>query len=269
MPERSRRKRAGRARLLGRRRASAIADRLGTALRAARLRAGLTQAAVAEEAGMTQGWVSEAERGQGASGSVETWASLAASVGLQLAAFFETAPGAAPPRDLQHLRRQKVAVEVSAPGGWSAHPEFQLRAADGSHRFVDVLLERTLLAREVLVVEIVDLLADIGDDMRGLERKVDAVRELRPDARVAGLLIIRATNRNRAVVRELGALLGSRFSSGPAWLRALKTNAPLPAGDGILWSASQSGELGSVRLARPAPQRLRRLPPRGTGGSGT
>src|SRR5437763_1926516 len=100
MAQRSRRRWAGRAQLVSRRRATAIAVRLGTALRAVRITAGLTQEQVGAEAGVSQGWISEAERGLGASGSVETWASLSAAVGMQLAAFLETAPGASPPRDI-------------------------------------------------------------------------------------------------------------------------------------------------------------------------
>jgi hypothetical protein len=94
---------------------------------------------------------------------------------------------------------------------------------------------------------------------------------------VAGLLIVRATNRNRAVVRDLGHLLAARFSSGPAWLRALTTASPIPPGDGLLWSASESGALSAARGdrraqgrdPRPAPPRWRRPRPRGTAGSGT
>ena len=252
MPDRSRRTRAGRARLLGRRRGSAVAERLGAALRSGRLRAGLTQAALGTEVGVTQGWVSEAEHGLGASGSIETWAALAAGIGLQLAAFFELAPGASPPRDLQHLRRQQIVIDVARRGGWQGRPEFGIQAADGSQRFIDVLLERSTPTAEILVVEVVDLLVDLGEDMRGLERKVVAVRSLFPGRRVAGLLIIRATNRNRSLVREFGSLLASRFTWGPQWLRALGDVAPLPAGDGVLWSASQTGALSAMRLAAPA-----------------
>jgi hypothetical protein len=45
-----------------------------------------------------------------------------------------------------------------------------------------VLLDRDR-TNETVVVEIVDLFADIGEDRRGLERKVGAVRRQRPDRR--------------------------------------------------------------------------------------
>ena len=153
MAERSRRKRAGRARLVGRRRASAIASRLGGALRASRLVAGLTQAQVGADAGVSQGWVSEAELGEGASGSIEAWASLAAATGMQMAAFLEAAPGATPPRDLQHIRRQQSVVARGVKGGWTATPEYAVDTGNGAQRFIDVFLDRQV-TREALVVEI-------------------------------------------------------------------------------------------------------------------
>ena len=252
MPDRHRR-RAAPARIRGRRRASELADRLGTALRAARLQAGLTQRAVADLAGVSQGWLSEAERGLGAKGSVETWASLAAALGRQFAAFIELAPGATPPRDSEHLRRQQVVIETAAPGGWRGRPEVAIRTADGVNRSIDVVLERPD-AREMAVVEVVDLLTDVGDALRGLERKVNAVRANSPGATVRGLLVVRATARNRALVAEFGALLRARFpGSGAAWLAALTDpSRPIPSGDGLIWSAVRDGRLFESRLgAKP------------------
>lgn len=270
MPERSRRRRAGRARLIGRRRSSTLADRLGTALKNGRLAAGLTQQELADEVGVTQGWVSEAERGLGASGSIETWASLAAGVGLQLAAFLELAPGATPPRDMEHLRRQQAAMELAGPGGWTARPEVTISTADGVQRFIDVLLERR---HEIVVIEIVNLIADFGGDLRGLERKIAAVSQQRPGLPVRGLLIVRATHRNRVVIRELSAMIHARFPASPAaWLRALASGAPMPDADGFLWSESRSAGLRAPRLARgarPAPRQSRRPPRPERAGSGT
>jgi transcriptional regulator with XRE-family HTH domain len=233
--------------MAGRRRAAGLAARLGTALRDARLRLGLSQRVVAERAGVSQSFVSQAERGLGGDGSVETWSSLAAAVGLQLASYLELAPGATAPRDIQHLGRQQEVVRMGAAGSWTGQPEFRVRTADGVDRFIDVLLDRAT-RREAVVVEIVDWIADLGEDLRGLQRKVDAIRAMRPGWRVAGLLVIRATARNRAVVRGLSDLLGSRFTSGAAWLRALRTDAALPEGDGILWAGSQSVRLSAIQL---------------------
>ncbi|MBM4409407.1 MAG: helix-turn-helix transcriptional regulator, partial [Chloroflexi bacterium] len=193
MPDRSRR-RAAPARTRGRRRASQLADRLGAAIRAARLRAGWTQRQLGERAGVSQGWLSEAERGLAPDATVETWAALGAALYLQLAAFFELAPGATPPRDVEHLRRQQVVITTGAGGGWAGRPETAVVTADGANRSIDVLLERPAAPAsghlEIVVVEIVDLFTDLGEDLRGLERKVEAVRSLRPTATVRGLLVV-------------------------------------------------------------------------------
>ena len=67
---------------------------------------GITQQEAADAAGISQTRCSELERGLGANASLVTWAVAAAAVGEQLVGFLERAPGAAPPRDIEHLRRQ-------------------------------------------------------------------------------------------------------------------------------------------------------------------
>ncbi len=104
-------------------------------------------------------------------------------------------------------------IRLAADGGWHARLEHAVTTADGTQRFVDVLLERPATA-EVLVVEVVNLFADVGADLRGLDRKIEAVRLLRPNRRVAGLLIVRATARNRTVVGGLVNLFAARFGWG-------------------------------------------------------
>lgn len=203
---------------------------------------------------MSQGWLSEAERGLAPDATVETWAALGAALHLQLAAFFELAPGATPPRDVEHLRRQQVVITTGAGGGWAGRPETAVVTADGANRSIDVLLDRPAAPAsghlEIVVVEIVDLFTDLGEDLRGLERKVEAVRSLRPTATVRGLLVVRATARNRALVAELGPLFAARFpGSGRKWLDCLdRRGTPLPESDGLVWSAVRDGRLAAPRL---------------------
>ena len=201
---------------------------------------------------MSQSWYSQAERGLGAKGSLETWASLAAALARQLAAFLELTPGATPPRDAEHLLRQQVVIATAGPGAWAGRPEAAVRTDDGVSRSIDVLLERAVRA-EIAVVEVVDLLTDIGEALRGLERKVAAIRAASPGSTVRGLLVLRATARNRAVVAQFAPLLRARFpASSTSWLAALTNPArPMPDADGLLWSAVRDGRLFAVRL-RPS-----------------
>ena len=124
--------------------------------------------------------------------------------------------------------------------------------ADGVQRFPDVILDRDA-TNETVVVEVVDLFADVGEDLRGLERKVEAVRRLRPGRHVAGLLLVRATKRNRELVHEFRDLFRARFTSGAAWIRALRGTDRLPPGDGILWSGAVEPTISSVNLGRDHP----------------
>ena len=111
-------------------------------------------------------------------------------------------PGADLPRDIEHLRRQNLVVATAQAGGWTAIPEATLDEGRWS-RSIDVLLSRAA-RREAAVVEIWDLLLDGGEAMRGLAAKVQALRaQLDPAWRVQGLLLVRGTHRNRALVREL------------------------------------------------------------------
>jgi hypothetical protein len=84
-------------------------------------------------------------------------------------------------------------------------------------RSIDVQLERAA-RREIAVVELVDLIADAGQDMRGLSDKAAAVRRTRPGYRVAGLLAVRATRRNRTLVTELAPLIDARFPASSSGL---------------------------------------------------
>jgi transcriptional regulator with XRE-family HTH domain len=179
----------------------------------------MTQAQLAARAGVSQREVSRLERGRGAGTGVDVWAACGAAVDLQIAAFFEQAPAASLPRDIEHLRRQNLVVSVSVAGGWTAVPEARIDPGRWS-RSIDVLLERAI-RREVAVIEIWDLLLDGGEAMRGLEGKVQAMRErLGAEWAAQGLLVVRGTHRNRVLIRELGAPFAARYpSSSGAWLR--------------------------------------------------
>lgn len=248
MPDRHRR-RAGTHRRRGRERAIQVARRIGVGLRDARRRAGLRQVDIAERAGISQSFCSRLERGLVTSVSLETLAACAEAVGHQLAAFLELAPGATPPRDIEHLRRQRLVIETATGGGWRAIPEAALPDDGPRPRSIDVLLRRPT-RRETAVVEIVDYLADVGDAIRNLEAKELAIANREPGGTVAGLLLVRRTRRNRQVVSDLHPLFAARYP-GPssAWLRALRDpTAPMPGATGFAWTSVQGDRLIAARL---------------------
>ena len=116
-------------------------------------------------------------------------------------------------------------------------------------RSVDVLLERAV-AREIAVVEIVDLITDAGAIFRGHADKLNAIRrEADAEWAVAGLLVVRGTVRNRSLVRELRGVIEARYpASSIAWIAALRRpEAPMPRMDGIAWTGARNP---AVRAAR-------------------
>jgi transcriptional regulator with XRE-family HTH domain len=254
-------RRAGATVAVGQARARSLASRLGTGLREMRLRAGLRQADVAERARLSQSLVSRLERGRGADTSIETWAIVAAAIGEQLAAFLERIPGADPPRDLEHLRRQRLVIEVSSPGGWIARPERSIDEAAVRSRAIDVVLLRPE-HREAVAVEVWDLVTDAGSAMRSLGDKIHGLdrqlaREYGPDPRwsVRGLWVVRGTNRNRRLVAEFRSVFAARFPASSAeWLRALgDPTTPMPGQDGLCWTDVSGTRLLAWRWSRYGP----------------
>lgn len=227
-----------------------LARRIGTGLKDAPLALRLRQLDAAEQAGITQAHWSRLERGLEPGASLATLAACAAAVRTRLAAFIEAQPGADLPRDIEHLRRQQAIVTLARTGGWEATPEAAIPGSGPRPRSIDVLLLR-LARREAAVVEVWDLMLDVGDAMGGLEAKVLATRDrLGEGWRVEGLLIIRATRRNRRLVTHLKALFAARYPApSRAWLRALTSpEAPMPDGPGFAWTASDDGRLFTARL---------------------
>jgi transcriptional regulator with XRE-family HTH domain len=254
MRERRTRTRTSRESAAGAARAGYLEQRLGIGLRERRLVLRMTQKALGARVGLSQSEICRLEQGHGATASLGTWAACAAGVGLQLAAFLEFAASADLPRDMEHLRRQNLVIAMAAPGGWAGSPEWLLPGDGPRPRSIDVLLTRAV-RREAAVVEIWDLILDGGHAMRSLEAKVRAVRErLGEGWEVQGLLVVRATRRNRGLVRELGALFAARYpASSQTWLRALANpTRPMPTESGVAWTDVRGERLFAARLGQRA-----------------
>lgn len=249
MPDR-RLRRAGTARIEGRARSQELARRAGIAFRDRRRALGLTQREAGARAGVSQAFWSLLECGGATSASLETLAACAAAVDGQWSAFLEAAPGSQVPRDIAHLRGQQTIIAFAARGGWRARPEHPIDPWAHRSRSIDVFLERPA-AREIAVVELIDLLADGGDAMRGLADKVAAVRRTTtPDTRVSGLLVLRATRRNRALLNELRAVIEARFpAASAAWISAIsEPGRSMPVEDGFAWASVDGTRLFPARL---------------------
>jgi hypothetical protein len=254
--------RASAAQRRARRRSEELAGRLGSGLREARQGSRRLQREASAEAGISQPRFSELERGLGASGSLAAWTAAAEALGYQQVAFLEHVPGAALPRDYEHLKRQQLVVRVPIGGGCQPMPESPIDPSAIRSRSIDIYLTRTS-RREAAVVEIWDWFTDVGAAMRGLDGKIAAVqRSLALDEggrdaprSIGGLWVVRGTRPNRQLVRELGDLFATKFrGNSRAGLACLASSAAaMPALPGFLWTDVGGNRLMEARLGRGGP----------------
>jgi hypothetical protein len=172
----------------------------------------------------------------------------------------EKAPGAAPPRDIEHLRRQAGLIDSASEGGWEAFPELAIDRGVVRSRSIDIVLLRRA-KREAVIAEIWDWFDDVGAALRSIDGKRDALGaylarlETDPtgDASIVGcLFVVRRTRRNEHLISELRPLFAARFTaSAVMWLRALThSETSLPSGDGLLWATRSM-------VLQPSPLRVR------------
>ena len=242
------------------RRSDELAGKLGRMLKDARLRRGLTQAAASAIAGLSSSTWSWLESGRDGRGTLATWNRAAMAVGSSLHAFLEAATAADQPRDAVHLRNQELIMRTAAPGGWRALPEEQIDREARTSRAADVLLDRrsALQLREYALIEVWDWFDDVGAAQRNWDRRLDAVERYaiarmvgdQPLPRVAGCWVVRATQRNRRLVREHRHFFRARFpGSGSVWLAALTSpEASMPDKAALLWVSVKGDRLFPARL---------------------
>jgi transcriptional regulator with XRE-family HTH domain len=245
----------------GRARAELLSTRLGMALKEARLLTATTQHEVAHRAGLSQARLSELERGDGSTASLETWSLLVAAAGEQIVAFLEHAPGADRPRDMEHLRRQNAVVNIARNGGWTALP---------SSRSIRRRSDRGLLMSLSSGGSRTKRLSSRSGtgSMMSAPASADSMRSRTPWLLVspqalrtagcgasevcsscAGRAAIGASSTSCAAFR--GPLFAARFpGSSVGWLRAFgEPTHAMPAADGLLWT-DRTGALAASRLVQ-------------------
>lgn len=235
-----------------------LAGRLGAALKDARKLAGLSQAAAARRAGISQATWSSLEVDRDARYTLATWDRAAHAVGTALSAYLPQASAADQPRDAVHLRNEELVLRTARPGGWRGAPEQALDRELTRSRHGDVVLSRQRAAlMEWCLVEVVDWVADVGESVRDFGRRLAAldryaVARMRGDAvpHSGGIWLLRATRRNRDLVNEHRHFFRGRFpGSARAWLASLTdTMTPLPNEPALLWVDVKGTRIFAVRL---------------------
>ncbi len=250
--------------------AEAIANALGKALREARRRAGLSQAETGRRCALAQTAVSRMERGTATSMSLRSWTRVAHVLGADLHAYLAHSSSADAPRDSVHLRTQELVARTAETGAWRSIPEFALDDAARGTRSLDLWLERQHVPGErieVAVIEVMDWFEDVGARFRDWDRRLGRARQLAIATRtleydndpvlpsVSGCWVVRATTRNRQLIREHATLFEARFpGSGRRWLDAFTGSATMPVEPAIIWVSVHGKRLfPRQRTVRGAP----------------
>lgn len=224
---------------------------------------------------MSRGRWGDLEAGRDTGATVGTLARAAAAVGGSLDAFVRQTSAADQPRDAVHLKHQELIIRLGIGGAWRALPEEAIDRDIRTSRWADVLLTRKGVGHDgddYAFWDIWDWFEDVGGPVRDFARRIDAVdryataRIRGGDAalpKVGGVFVVRATQRNRALVAEHRHFFGSRFpGSGNAWLAALTDpGAPMPAEPALVWVTVTGDRLFPSRLGdgdRLFPSRLGR-----------
>jgi len=240
------------------RHAADLSKRLGKSLREARSRAGLTQAAAAARAGISQGGWSRLEIDADPRFTLATWDRAAFAVGTSLNAYMPEVSGADGPRDAVQLKAQELVIATAKAGGWHGLAEQPIDRDARTSRFADVILQRPRhRPSEVALIEIIDWFDDVGAPMRDWPRRLEAVERQaianmvadQSLPKVCGCWIVRATRRNRQLIGEHSNLFRNRFpGSGRAWLASIGDPArPMPAEAAVLWVGLNGERLCPVR----------------------
>jgi transcriptional regulator with XRE-family HTH domain len=193
---------------------------LATELREARLAAGISQDHVGRVAGLNQSMISRVERGRVASAGVDVLARHCAALGLRLS--LRVYPDGDAVRDAAQLRLLgRLRAEVHGSCGWRTEVPV---AGAGDLRAWDAVLS----GPGTVAVDAETRLHDIQHVQRRSELKW---RDSGLDRLV---LLVAATNHNRAVIREHREALRSTFPADTAEVMAALRRGRLPPRNGIV-----------------------------------
>lgn len=241
----------------GAREATRIAATLGGDLKRTRRGRRLTQRALGYRVGLSQGRISELERGEGASAPLDTWIALGLALDRPLAVSFSRDVEPEMTRDAGHLLAQELVLRVARTLGRHADFELPTRPTDPA-RTTDVVL-RDDAARAVILVEIWNRLDDLGSAVRSTNRKHADAQALAVLAggdapyRVASCWLLVDTIANRRLLARYPEIFASRFrGSSLGWVRCLVEGAEPPRDPGLVWIDTRAERITAVRHRRHA-----------------
>jgi len=227
-----------------------LAD-LGGQLRASRLRRRRTQQELADNAGISRSTVSDMERGWGGGRTLDAWQRLALAAGTPLIVKLQRDP-LDEPADAGHLAMQELILRLGRRVGFATAFELATRPSE-PWRSTDVGL-RNDRRRWLWLIECWNSIGDIGVGARSSARKAAEAEALavafggEEPYRVATCWVVRASRRNRELVRRYPEIFASRFpGSSRQWVEALTAGADPPDEPGLIWCDIDASRLFAWR----------------------
>jgi transcriptional regulator with XRE-family HTH domain len=214
---------------------------VGSAVREARNRRHLTQAALGERAGVGRMSISRAERGLGGGLTLDAWQRIAIALGITLRVQLQRDPQQEP-QDAGHLGMQELVLRLARRHGYLRAVELPTKP-DDPWRSIDVALADDR-RRRLIVVECWNGIGDIGASVRSSTRKATEAEGLaalrwgeRPHTTHL-VWVVRATARNRQLLARYPEVFAARFpGSSAAWAQALNDGTDPPRGPGLVWAS--------------------------------
>ena len=230
--------------------------REGGKVRRARKRRRWTQQALAEKVDLAQPTISQMERGEGGTLSLEVWQQVVLVLGLPLDLTLGR-DALEEPADAGHLDVQELMLRTGRKAGYRRTFEVPTKPSDPSLS-TDVGLTDDA-NRRLLQVECVNTFGNINAAIRSSDRK-RAEAEAHAIAIGHGepydvhqVWVIRATRRNRELLARYPELFATRFpGSSKVWVKALIIGSSPPDQPGLVWC-----DVRATRLFEWRPRAIR------------
>ena len=219
--------------------------RLAGRIRTARLRRGWTQAMLGGKCGFGRQVIGRAERGEGRL-DLESLERIAIALDMPLIVDLGR-EAIVDVRDAGHLAIQELVLRLGRAAGYRVRFELATKSTEPWHSS-DVVLEDA--TRTTLIdVECWNSMDDIGAAARSSTRKQSqlaeqAVASWGHRGRAAVVWVVRATLRNRTLLRRYPEVFATRFpGSSRRWLSALLEGTEAPDEPGLVWSDIGASQL--------------------------
>jgi len=212
-----------------------LAATLGERFRHARSTAGIRQADVASRAGVSRAMVTRMELGRGGPIGLDSWAAVAAVLGVDIVGEFHEPAGSW--RGQVELRCHRLVAGVARDGGWAGTTEIVRASPDRAPSSVETILVRTF-RKEAAVVHAWHPVPNVGAALADLEARSEQLRQsFGSDWTVSALVLCPSTTAGRRRVTELEHRLANQLpATGGEWTAALRhKRSPMPAA-GLLWT---------------------------------